>query len=65
MAKFHIEHERNICIGCGACAAMCPANWVMSEDGKSDPIKTELEELGCNGEAENACPVSCIHVKRI
>lgn len=31
-----IIHDRKICIGCGACAAVCPDFWEMADDGKSD-----------------------------
>ncbi len=31
-----VVHERDICIGCGACAMLCPKNWVMNADGKAD-----------------------------
>ena len=30
-----IIHEREKCIGCGACAAVCPEFWEMKGDGKS------------------------------
>ncbi|MFH1663283.1 MAG: ferredoxin [archaeon] len=57
-----IIHDIEICIGCGACAAVCPENWEMNGD-KSKPKKTELSEAGCNREAEQSCPVNCIHLK--
>lgn len=62
MAKYRIEHDRENCIGCGACAASCPENWEMSSDGKSKCLKGELEELGCNETAASGCPVSVIHI---
>ena len=64
MSRVTIEFNRDACIGCGACAAACPENWEMQEDGKSTPKKTELEEAGCNKNAEDACPVKCITVKK-
>jgi len=63
MAKFKIEQDRNVCIGCGACAAVCPDNWEMKGD-KSHPKKTELNEIGCNKEAADVCPVQCIKIKK-
>ena len=33
--KYRIEHDRDICIGCSACASVCPEYWVMESDGKS------------------------------
>ena len=56
-----IEHGVDACIGCGACAAVCPDNWIM-EEGKAKPLKTELDEVGCNEQAANACPVQCIKI---
>jgi len=30
---------------------------------KSKPKVTEVQEAGCNKEAEESCPVNCIHIK--
>jgi len=61
MAK--IIHDREKCIGCGACAAVCPGNWEMAPDGKSRPKKTEVKTIGCNREAADGCPVNCIKIE--
>lgn len=60
--KISQEHEK--CIGCGACVAICD-NWTMGTDGKAKPKKTTIDEkeLKCNKDAEQVCPVNCIHVK--
>lgn len=78
MAKFIVIHERWKCIGCSACVAVSPEHWEMTaDDGKSDiknchrKIDTpeglqeelDVEEPGTNKDAEDACPVNCIHVK--
>ena len=65
MSKYTIIQERKKCIGCGSCVAVCPENWEMKDDGKAWPIKTEVEEIGCNKQAEEVCPVQCIQVKPI
>lgn len=57
-----IKHDVDACIGCGACAAICPDNWEM-EGGKSKAHKTELNDIGCNKDAADACPVQCIHIE--
>ena len=69
-----VIHERNICIGCGACAAVCPKYWEMADDGKSDLIGGKHEgdiqviedtkDEECNMEAATSCPVNCIHVEK-
>jgi ferredoxin len=60
--KYIIKQKRDICIGCGACESVCPENWKMMDDGKAKPVKTELDELGCNRDAEENCPVACIKI---
>lgn len=65
--------EKNKCIGCGGCAAVCPDNWELGDDGKSKIIggtinedgnwEKEFENIGCNQDAIDGCPVQCIHVK--
>lgn len=61
---FKITQDREKCIGCGSCAAVCD-NWEMRDDGKAYPKKTEVEEVGCNKEAEEICPVGCIKVEEV
>ncbi len=69
MAKVSQDHE--VCIGCGACVAICPEHWKMEGDkavligGKKEGklfVKT-VKDAGCNKDAENACPVKCIKVQ--
>ncbi len=64
-AKLKIVQDRNKCIGCGACAAICPANWFMDDDGKSSLKKTIVEKEGCNKAAAEACPVQAIKITKI
>jgi ferredoxin len=65
MANHKITQEHEKCIGCGACVSVCSENWLMANDGKAKPKKTNIsdKELKCNKDAEEACPVQCIHVK--
>ncbi|AJF60029.1 MAG: ferredoxin [Candidatus Diapherotrites archaeon] len=78
MPKFQIIHKHDLCIGCGACAAIEPKHWVMdgdkahlinskakegTPDGKIE--EKEVLELDGNQEAADACPVPCIFVKKI
>lgn len=66
MTKYKIVHDKEKCIGCGACASVCPQNWVM-KGMKSEPKKIEItqEEYDCNLQAEEICPVGAIKVKKI
>jgi len=61
---FKILLDKDKCIGCGTCAAVCPANFEL-EDGKAKPIKEEVESLGCNRIAEETCPVQAIKTKSV
>jgi ferredoxin len=67
-----VSQEREKCIGCGSCAALCPKYWEMAEDGKSKLLNSkpreggifelEVENIECNQEAADACPVQIIHI---
>ena len=69
MAK--IKLERELCIGCGSCAAVCPKHFEMSDDGKSHIVSTtkqeveelEVEKVECAETAAETCPVQCIHIE--
>lgn len=76
--KFKVIHDRENCIGCSACASVCPKFWGMNaKDGKSDLIgatpaengTTELivsgEDLEENQNAADVCPVQVITVKEL
>ena len=74
MADYSVEHDRPNCIGCGACAAVCPSFWEMSGDGKSDlkgvkydgsglgALEVAEKDFACNKLAADSCPVNVIHV---
>lgn len=62
MGKFSISVDKETCIGCGACTVSCD-NFVMDGD-KAKPVKAEVDDLGCNQEAADTCPVSAIKIKK-
>jgi len=63
MAKFKIKYNKDVCIGCMSCVSICPDNW--EEDGdKVKPKKTEVDDIGCNKEAEDVCPVDAIKIEK-
>lgn len=45
------------CIGCGACAAICPEGFEMNKDGKAQ-IKNK--DAKCIAEAMAICPIEAI-----
>ncbi len=55
-----IEVNKDVCIGCGACAATCPDNFAMDDDGKSKVLNQEKSD--CVEAAAAGCPVSAITV---
>jgi ferredoxin len=62
MGKYKIEVDKATCIGCGACTVAC-SNFVMDGD-KAKPVKAEVDELTCNQEAADGCPVTAIKVTK-
>jgi len=71
MAK--VIHQRDKCIGCGTCVAVCPDFWHMGDDGKSvlkdakdagnGKFELEVEDPSCNKEAASSCPVQIISLE--
>lgn len=59
-----VEVDKDACIGCGACVAICPDVFEMGDDGKSAVKKGEVEEGGCAEQAANGCPVQCIKLAK-
>ena len=66
--------ERNKCIGCGSCSALCPNDFELDETGfsrlkgstashSSDIDEGNVTDSACVKEAIDACPAQCIHIK--
>jgi len=72
---FKLLHDRENCIGCGACAVIASDFWEMADDGKSDIIKgvnrpdkwqervISEKDVEINKEAAESCPVEIIHIE--
>ena len=72
---YKLLHDRENCIGCGACAVIAPDFWEMNDDGKSDIIGGATREdkwqekvikqkdFDINLEAAESCPVEVIHIE--
>ena len=69
-----IIQEKDKCIGCGSCVAICPNHWEMGKDGlaslkggsKNDQgqYELEVEKADCSEDAADACPVQCIIIRK-
>lgn len=74
MGKYLLEHDRQNCIGCAACAAVNEKHWEMHDDGKSDikgganrpdgwqELEIDDEDFKSDKEAADSCPVNVIHI---
>ncbi|MCQ5377676.1 MAG: ferredoxin [Candidatus Methanomethylicia archaeon] len=52
--------DRDLCIGCGTCASICPEMFELLPEGKSHVIK---EEGPCDLQyVVESCPVSAIYL---
>ena len=56
-----VNINQELCIGCGACSALCPNSFKLNEDhGKAEIISQEDAE--CAQNAVNSCPVQAISI---
>lgn len=55
-----ISVNKDLCIGCGACAAVCPDVFSIKDDGKAEAISQEGADCARNAAA--GCPVQAITV---
>lgn len=61
MKKFKVN--KDLCIGCGACAAICPEVFDIDEDGLAKAIKKENltdDEVAEATDALEGCPTGAI-----
>ena len=62
MDKLKINFDKEACIGCSACISVCD-NWIMDNDKvKPKKIIISKNELKCNKEAKDICPVNAIKI---
>jgi ferredoxin len=70
-----IIQQREKCIGCGSCVALCPKFFEMAEDGKSTlkgakknektgNFELQVKEIDCLKEAVAACPVEILKIEK-
>jgi ferredoxin len=51
-----IKVDKDLCVGCGACAGICPSSFTIGDDGKAD----SLGDSDCAMNAIESCPVQAI-----
>lgn len=54
-----VKVDSKKCIGCGACAAICPDVFEIGSDGKSH-VKKNDNKIACVKQAKGSCPVNAI-----
>jgi len=54
-----VKVDKEKCIGCGACVAICGEVFEMGTDGKSN-IKNNDDSVECVEQAISSCPVQAI-----
>jgi len=62
-----ITIDKQKCIGCGSCSAVCPDLFELNEEHKAQAKKEEIEseeEKKCAQEATDICPVQAIKVEK-
>ena len=56
--------DKYVCIGCGACASLCPKTFQIGGDGKSGVIDAAGDSEECIQRAIDVCPVQAISWKK-
>lgn len=57
--------DKDLCIGCGLCADICPEVFSMDDDGTAIAIDGEIAETDLDSaqEAKEQCPVDAITIE--
>ena len=69
MSKYKVKVDQDVCIGCGACNATCPAYFEMKETAnglKAKETRTDVADADVKSvkEAAETCPTGAIHVTK-
>ncbi len=57
-----IEVNKDLCIGCGACMAICPETFEMDSDGLAKAVNNEINDEVKT--AEESCPTNAIKINK-
>lgn len=53
--------DKDLCIGCGSCVAICPDSFEFSDDGLAQAIKEEVNDDVKS--AAESCPTDAIKIE--
>lgn len=57
--------DKEKCIGCGSCTAICPDVFEMNNEGKAIVKKVDFNKYDeCIEDAKNSCPTEAISLKK-
>ncbi len=56
-----VNVDKEKCIGCGTCVALCPQVFKMGDDGKAEVKSKDFDKCDVKNVAES-CPVEAIKV---
>jgi len=56
-----INVNKDLCIGCGTCEALCPAVFKLNAEAKAEVVSQA--DAGCAKTAAESCPTQAIKIK--
>ena len=56
-----ISIDKDACIACGACEAVCPHNFKLNDQGLVEIVSQDI--IDCTREAEDGCPTRAIKIE--
>lgn len=63
---YKITIDREGCISCGSCEALCPSNFYLEGPENKAKVKKEIvDNITCEQEAVEACPVEVIKIEKL
>ena len=58
-----IKIDKEKCIGCGTCPALCPGTFVMNEENKAEVLENPTDDKDTIKMALDACPTQAIEIE--